>query len=211
MQMCQLVPRAFAQSKRERFLKIFSFQCQSRVFASTAANQTPNRNMALRCLKPIADYLNKLPSTSLPYFPLLAFGSARAVKNADMLRFRCTSELPEGPERRDLARSDVFLSLRNRRPLLRALDTASRCTSVKLGSLSTSLKRVNAQYSYPRQSPDFSLKLTRASLPFTSPFIRPHRSATAARLSFQTWPYPQRGGESYSASFSSPAFFPTPS
>lgn len=41
----------------------------------------------------------------------------------------------------------------------------------------------------------FSLKLTRASLPFTSPFIRLHRSATAARLSFQTWPYPQCGGK----------------
>jgi hypothetical protein len=52
----------------------------------------------------ITDYLNERPLS--PYFSLFTFGSAHAVKNADMLRFRCTSELPEGPERPESARSD---------------------------------------------------------------------------------------------------------
>lgn len=71
-------------------------------FNSYKQNAKPKHGVDMS--QTITDYLNKRPSS--PYSPLLTFGSAHAVKNADMLRFRCTSELPEGPERPELARPD---------------------------------------------------------------------------------------------------------
>jgi hypothetical protein len=66
--------------------------------------QNPKPKHGVDMSQTITDDLNKRPLS--PYFSLLTFGSFHAVKNADMLRFRCTSELPEGPERPELARSD---------------------------------------------------------------------------------------------------------